>query len=121
MKICLSSTGVTLDAPLDPRFGRAAHLLVFDTESRGLTELHGAAGAAHGAGIQAARAVAGAACSAVITGHIGPNAHEVLEAAGIAIHLVQGGSVADAIERYESGPLSHASEPDRAGHEGLEG
>jgi len=33
MKIAISTSGVGPDAPVDPRFGRAKHFLVFDTET----------------------------------------------------------------------------------------
>jgi len=34
MKVAISTTGQTLDAPLDPRFGRARNFLVYDLEQK---------------------------------------------------------------------------------------
>ena len=33
MKIAVTSTGVDLDSQVDPRFGRAAYILVVDSET----------------------------------------------------------------------------------------
>ena len=34
MKIAISSTGMDLDAQIDPRFGRCAHLIIVETDER---------------------------------------------------------------------------------------
>jgi len=119
MKICVSSTGMELTSPIDPRFGRAAHLVVVDTEARDLTPLNGATGAVHGAGIQAAGAVVESGAKALVTGQIGPNAYDVLEAAGIAVHLTAGGTVAEAIEEFNAGRLEKLSAPNSRRHSGM--
>jgi predicted Fe-Mo cluster-binding NifX family protein len=56
MKIAVTSTGQDLDSPVDPRFGRAAYILIVDTDSMDVEVLDNAqnVNAFKGAGIQAA-------------------------------------------------------------------
>ena len=119
MKICITSTGNDMDSPVDPRFGRAAHLLLVDTEKRDVRALAGATGAAHGAGIQAARAVVESGVTVLVTGQIGPNAYDVLDAAGISVYLTPAGTVAGAIQDLDAGRLEKISAPSSRPHSGM--
>jgi predicted Fe-Mo cluster-binding NifX family protein len=65
----------------------------------------------HGAGIQAAQAVANQKVQAVITGIVGPNAHRVLSEAGIEIITGVAGTVRDALRRYGKGELRQEQGP----------
>jgi hypothetical protein len=60
MRLALTTSGETLEAPLDPRFGRAPRFLVFDTDTTAFEIVDNRAGleAAQGAGIQAAEKLA---------------------------------------------------------------
>ena len=59
MKIAVSAAGNTLDAPVDPRFGRCANFLIVDTDNNTFEAFGNDAGAlGGGAGIQAAQFVA---------------------------------------------------------------
>lgn len=79
MKIAVSSCGIFLDSPIDPRFGRCDYFVivdaidmsfeVFDNDSEGLTQ---------GAGVQSAKFVVSKGAQVVITGHIGLNAIRAL-------------------------------------------
>jgi predicted Fe-Mo cluster-binding NifX family protein len=118
MKIAITATAGDLQATVDRRFGRARHLLVVDLEADTL-EVHDNEvnlNAVQGAGIQAAQNVAGLGVEAVLTGHLGPNAHRALAAAGIAAYTGFAGSVAEAIEEFRSGQLTSAESPDVEGH-----
>ena len=61
MKLALTTSGETLEAPLDPRFGRAPRFLVLETDTNAFEVVDNQAGvdAAHGAGVQAAEVVSG--------------------------------------------------------------
>ena len=60
MKIAITSSGPTLDAQLDPRFGRAQYLLIVDTDSLDLEAIENPTVATGGgAGIQTAQMVVG--------------------------------------------------------------
>lgn len=123
MKIAISARGASLDASFDPRFGRAAYLVIVNDateEVQGFANPAGNAGG--GAGVQAAQFVAGQGARVVISGDFGPNAFEALSAAGIEMVLAQGEehssanaslSVRDLLERYRQGQLQTASTASR--------
>lgn len=61
MKIVISSTGIDFDSTVDPRFGRAAFLLIVDSDTNALSEvIDNSQGrdVAQGAGIRVAALVA---------------------------------------------------------------
>ena len=118
MKIAISASEGTMDSPIDPRFGRAKKFILVDTDT-GAHEVHDNVqnlNAAQGAGIQAAQTVAGLGAQIVITGHCGPKAFRVLQAAGIQIGLLTEGTVAEAVQKCKEGHLEFASSADVDGH-----
>lgn len=126
MKICITAGAPGLDAPLDPRVGRCAYFVIVETDSMEEVESisNTSAGAAGGAGIQAAQTIANTGASALITGNVGPNAVHTLSAAGVKIYLDQGGTVREVAERFKQGELkeiSSASAPPHAGMGGGQG
>ena len=118
MIIAVSSQGQELKSPLDPRFGRAAHFILYDTENDSFAVLNNEPNlnAAQGAGIQAAQAVSRGKAGAVITGHCGPKAFSALQAGGIAVYLCKENTVEEAVQAYKKGRLEQAEEADRSGH-----
>jgi predicted Fe-Mo cluster-binding NifX family protein len=75
--------------------------------------------ASGGAGVSAAQMIAGTGAEAVLTGNCGPNAYQVLSAAGIDVMTGVSGKVTDAIQDYLSGRLKASPQPSVAGHFGL--
>jgi predicted Fe-Mo cluster-binding NifX family protein len=117
VKIAISSTGPTLDAPVDPRFGRSVSFLVIDMADGSFVAMdNGGQHSPQGAGIQAAEALARIGVAAVITGHCGPKAFEVLTAAGIQLFVGAEGTVAGALERFRSGKWKASNGADVNGH-----
>jgi predicted Fe-Mo cluster-binding NifX family protein len=118
MKIIITSRGEDLDAEVDPRFGRAAHFVLYDTESREASSVDNrqSLNAAQGAGIQAAETVSRLGAQCVLTGHCGPKAFRTLTTAGIQVYTGAGGTVAQAIASFEGGKLTLASSADVEGH-----
>ncbi|OQY19685.1 MAG: dinitrogenase iron-molybdenum cofactor biosynthesis protein [Desulfobacteraceae bacterium 4572_35.1] len=118
MKIAISTSGTTLDAPIDPRFGRAVRFLVYDLEQNNFTLVDNEQNlnATQGAGIQAAKTVVDCGAQAIISGHCGPKAFQVLSAAGIAIYHSDGSTVAEALEQYNNGQLQAATDANVEGH-----
>ncbi len=118
MKIAITTMGEDLNAPLDPRFGRAKKFLIYDTQTKEYEIIDNTQNLnlPKGAGIQAAQNVAGAGVKAVITGHCGPKAFNVLSAAKIDIYLSNAQTVAQAIEEFEQGKLTPAKSFDVEGH-----
>jgi predicted Fe-Mo cluster-binding NifX family protein len=118
MKIVFTTSGTTLDAPLDDRFGRAPKLLVYDLESDAFEVIDNERNlnAAQGAGIQSAETVARLGAEGVVTGHCGPKAFRVLSAAGVKIFNTDAPTVAAALARYRAGKLVEARSADVEGH-----
>jgi predicted Fe-Mo cluster-binding NifX family protein len=118
MKIAITTGGTDLDAPVDPRFGRAQRFLIYDTEANDFALVDNAQNlqAPQGAGIQSGRTVAQAGVKAVLTGHCGPKAYQVLAAAGIDVCVGAQGTVREAIEAWRTGALVPTAQPDVTGH-----
>lgn len=122
MRIAVSATGPSLDAEVDPRFGRCRHFVIADPESLEFEVLENTSQAASGgAGIASAQVVAGKDVKAVLTGNCGPNAYQTLEAAGIQVITGVSGTVRDAIEGYKAGRFEAASGPTVVAHHGMSG
>jgi len=123
MRICVTSQGKDLDSEVDPRFGRCAYFLIVDTENMEFEAvLNGGVGAAGGAGIQAAQAIAGLGAEAVVTGNVGPNAFEALNAAGIRMFTGASGTVRRTVEAFKAGALKETTAgPTTGSHSGMGG
>jgi predicted Fe-Mo cluster-binding NifX family protein len=107
MKIAVSSTGKSLDAPVDPRFGRCPYFVIVETEDLKFDAFDNQSAAlGGGAGIQAAQFVISKGIRAVITGNLGPNALRTLSAAGIELFTGQTGTVREVVEGYKTGALT---------------
>ena len=115
MKIAVSASGDSLDANVDPRFGRCSYFIIVETEGNEIKshEVVGneATQAMRGAGIQAGQTVANKGAKVVITGNIGPNAFNVLSQAGIKIVTGVSGTVKEVVEKYLKGELKEITKP----------
>jgi predicted Fe-Mo cluster-binding NifX family protein len=120
MKIAISTSGAGLDAPYNPRFGRAAQFCIIDDESDGLEIIQNPAiNAAGGAGVQAAQLIAQTGVDVVISGAFGPNAFDTLEAAGIQMYLAPAGgnqTVSDLLNAYRNNQLDRAQAASHGGY-----
>ncbi len=107
MKIAVSSQGVDSTSKVDPRFGRAACFLVFDTEDESIEVVNNDqnVNASHGAGIQAAEKVTSRNVDIVVSGDFGPKAFEALQAAGVKAAIWADGTVSEAIELARNNQL----------------
>lgn len=122
MKVVVTSTGDTLESGVDSRFGRCMTFVVVDTETLRYEAVHNdSVGSAHGAGVGAAQAVVRLDVEAVLTGHVGPNAHMALTKAGVKVYTRATGTVMDAVESFERGELNLAATPTVGGHFGRGG
>ncbi len=120
MKICVTAQDSSLDAAVDPRFARCRVFLFVDTDTMAFEVVENAqAQAMGGAGPQAAKAVAEHGAKALLTGNIGPNAYQTLEAAGIAAFTGISGTVKEAVEKYTKGELTKTDGPDVGSHFGM--
>jgi len=122
MKIAVSSNGNDLNAQVSPVFGRCPYYLFVDTESMEFEAVaNPAISAPGGAGIQAAQFVASQGAKAVLTGNVGPNAFNVLQAAGVQVFTVAGGTVKEAVEAHKEGRLQAINGPSAGPYAGMGG
>jgi len=122
MKLAITAGEPTLDAEVDPRFGRCPYFLIVDTDTLDFEAVENPNVAlGGGAGIQSAQLMATKDVKFVLTGNCGPNAHETLTAAGIGVISGCSGAVRNAVEQFETGQLNTAGEPNVASHSGMTG
>lgn len=120
MKICVSASSNSMDANVDPRFGRCPYFVVVDSETLKFDIIsNDSANAAHGAGIQAAQTVVNSGAKVVITGNVGPNAFKVLTATDIKVLTGVSGSINQAIKKFKNGELQETTNPTVGGHFGM--
>jgi predicted Fe-Mo cluster-binding NifX family protein len=124
MKIVLTTVSPNLETEVDPRFGRAACLLVVDIDTlEWKAHTNPGASASGGAGIRAAQFVADQHAQAAISGDFGPHAFAALQAAGITMYIYGDCQNAhQAIERFKARQLQQVGGPTRgecnSGHHG---
>ena len=118
MKIAVTSKGPELDSQIDPRFGRAAYILIVDTSSMNVEVLDNEENlnAFKGAGIQAASMISDKSAQVLLTGHCGPNAFKTLAAADIKVINDVNGTVREAVTAFNEGKLSFAEVSDVEGY-----
>jgi len=113
LKIAISATNESLDAQIDPRFGRCPYFVIVESETMKFKAIPNLSrNAPSGAGIQAAQTIASKGAKVVLTGNVGPNAFQALSAAGIKIVTGVSGTVKEAVEKFKSGQLQGTTAPD---------
>jgi predicted Fe-Mo cluster-binding NifX family protein len=119
MKIAITANSPDIEADIDPRFGRCRYFVLVDPDTMEFEAMENTSGIAKGgAGIATAQMITGIGVEAIITGNCGPNAYQVLSAAGIQVITGVSGKISQAIQEYKSGKLQAGSRPNVAGHFG---
>jgi predicted Fe-Mo cluster-binding NifX family protein len=122
MRIAVSSQGENLDAPASPVFGRCPIYLFVEPETMEFEALpNPAMSQGGGAGIQAAQFVVNQGAKAILSGNLGPNAFDVLQAAGVPGYFVPEGTVRQAVDAYKAGQLQPMGAPNVSAHAGMRG
>ena len=122
MKVIITATGGTLDAPVDPRFGRCQYFVTVDTKTMDFSaQSNMQKNAMGGAGVQAAQYVANEDVDAVVTGSVGPNAFQTLSAADVKVFTGAEGTVKDAVEALNQGLLQETETSTVGSHHGMGG
>lgn len=118
MKIAITSVDGELEGKVDERFGRARKIVLYDPETKTHTVIDNEMNlnAAQGAGIQAAQNVVRSGANAVISGHFGPKAFQVIQAAGLEVYSAADMTVMEAIKRFEEGKLTKLGGADVSSH-----
>jgi len=124
MKICITADGNNLEANVDPRFGRCAYFMLYDTETDTFEIIPNTnATGMGGVGIQNATMMAEKGVEVIITGNLGPNAARVLQQASIKAVTGVSGKIKDAVENFKKGSLkaSATATPTVLPHSGMGG
>jgi predicted Fe-Mo cluster-binding NifX family protein len=102
MICCISATEPSLDAQLDPRFGRCAYLLIVNTDTMQFSAIPNlGTDAIGGTGIHAAQMITNEGAKVVIA--VGPNSFKALSAAGIDVITGASGTVREVVEKFKKG------------------
>jgi len=104
MRVAVSSSGRTLESPVDPRFGRSPYYIIIETDNMEYDVLNNTRMSAPG-GVDAAQIVAAENIDVVLAGAIGPNSSKLLSQAGIKIVKDVRGSVREALCIFLEGKL----------------
>ena len=122
MNIAITATEASLDATVDPRFGRCPCFLIVNTDTMDFEAVENPnVVLGGGAGIQSAQLMAEKGVKFVLTGNCGPNAYQMLSAAGIGVIIGCAGTVADVVEQFKAGQLNAAGEPNVTSKFGVAG
>ena len=122
MRIVVSAQGDTLDGMVSPVFGRCPVYLFVKSETMDFEAVpNPAMSQGGGAGIQAAQLVVNHGAEVVLSGNLGPNAYDVLQAAGVPSYLVGEGTVRQAVEAFLAGQLQPIAGANVAAHAGAGG
>ena len=122
MKIGISSEGKDLSSQIDQRFGRCKFFLIVDSETKDFKTISNESSfASGGAGIKAAQTIANEEVKVVITGNMGPNAFQTLNAAGIKVFTGANGTINEVLESYQNGKLIETKAPNVDSHSGMGG
>jgi predicted Fe-Mo cluster-binding NifX family protein len=112
MKICVTSQGDKLNSDIDLRFGRCRYFIIVDNETFEFEAIENPnIDGMGGVGIQSAQLIARENVKVVITGNVGPNAFQTLQAAGVDIFTGASGSVKEQIEKYNKGEFKKTKTP----------
>jgi len=118
VKLAITATGDRLDSDVDPRFGRCKYFIFVDPDTMDFEAVVNAA-TAGGAGIAAGQTIVTYGAKVVLTGDCGPNAYQVLSAAGIEVYTGVSGKIKDAIKDYKAGKLKAIGQATVQPHHGL--
>jgi predicted Fe-Mo cluster-binding NifX family protein len=122
MKVAVTAMGSTLQAVVDPRFGRCSMFVIVETDDMTFEVVENENWRLGGeAGIRSAEFIANKGVKAVLTGNCGPNAHQTLSACGINVVVGCSGHVAEVVARFSSRQLRPASAPNVPSHSGTGG
>ena len=112
MKVCISSSGDSLNSLVDPRFGRCLYFIFADLDKDKIKAIpNSGANAMRGAGVQAAQTVADQGAEAVITGNMGPNSFNLLKSSGVKVYQASPSlKVEKALEDFKKGNLKELTE-----------
>lgn len=119
MKVVVSAEAMGIGAPTSALFGRCPVYVFVETDTMQVESvLNPAHQAGGGAGIQAAQFVVAQGAKALLTGNVGPNASDVLQAAQVDVYEVKDKTVEEAMAALKAGSLTRLEGPTVQSHTG---
>ncbi len=112
MKLCITSQGDNLESQIDTRFGRCQYFIIADSETLEFEAVKNPnIDGMGGVGIQSGQLMSEKEVKVVLTGNVGPNAFQTLQAAKVDIITGISGTVKEVIEKYKTGELKPVEKP----------
>lgn len=122
MQVAVCAQEGSLDAAVDPRFGRCQCLVLVNQENSQWESIpNPGVNASGGAGVQTAQSLVDRRVSAVLVGRIGPKAMAVFQRAGIKVFGDITGTVRESIDLYRRGKLPPLDGANSIAHAGMGG
>jgi len=119
MRICITAQGNDPEAQVDPRFGRCQYFVIADTDTDETDVLENSnKDGMGGVGVQSGQLMAEKQVKVILTGNVGPNAFQTLQAGGIEVITGVSGKVKEAIEKYKKGEFKTTQGPSVDSHFG---
>lgn len=110
-----------LESSISPIFGRCPFYMLIDPQSKEFKiEENPAQSASGGAGVKASQWMIDNEVTAVISGNLGPKAHDVLSSANIPAFKFQSGSIEDTLKAYNDKELESFFKPNVDAHSGIQ-
>ena len=105
MKIAIASQGKELSSNVDPMFGRAPYILIFDTNTKQVEIIDNreSSEVVGGAGVKTAEAIVEKEAEYIVSQNFGPKALQVFKAANVKAAVISSGTIAEAIEQIKNG------------------
>lgn len=108
-KVVVTAAGPSLDAAVDPRFGRCPYFILVGSDAEKFKAIKNANAAGGNAGVKSAKTIAAKGAKILLTGKCGPSASRALSAEGIQVVAGCSGTVRDVIRQYNEGKLKPAA------------
>jgi len=102
-RVAVTAVAPSLDADVDPRFGRCRYFIIVETKGDKFEVVENADPEPGQAGKQAVQLIAAKGVRVLLTGQCGPGASAALAAAGIRVVPGCSGTVRSAIAKFRSG------------------
>ncbi len=110
-----------LESSISSVFARCPFYILIDPKTKIFTiEENPAQNASGGAGVKAAQWMIDKEATAVITGNLGPKAHDVLSSANMPAFKSQGGNIEETLKAYNEKELESFFEPNVDAHSGIQ-
>lgn len=121
MKVAVTAQDGSLDAKVDPRFGRAKYFVIVDSDTMEFEVVDNKQNlqASAGAGVQSGQIVAKHGVEVVLTGNCGPKAFSTLAAGNVKVFTGLSGTVREAVDTYKSGKLKASGDANVDAHSGI--